>query len=325
MFQSFFLNRQWRIWAYGGSILILLVTYYQVTLDIQINEWFKTFYDTIQEAITKPNSVSFEAFLALCLTFMKVAGIYIAVAVLLDFFVRHFIFKWRTAMNDFYTANWSKLHHIEGASQRVQEDTMRFAKIMENLAVSLLHSLMILFAFLPMLNEYSKQIKILPWIGEVSHAMVWVALGSAIIGTLLLALAGIRLPNLEFNNQKVEARYRKELVLGEDDLNYAQPPTLKALFEDVRKNYFTLYLNYLYFDLVKWSYLQASVIIPYIALAPSILAGALTFGAMQQIIRAFNKVENSFQFLVNSWATIVELMSVYKRLKAFELQMKQPS
>jgi peptide/bleomycin uptake transporter len=39
---------------------------------------------------------------------------------------------------------------------------------------------------------------------------------------------------------------------------------------------------------------------------------------MQQIMRAFSRVESSFQYLVNSWPTIVELISIYKRLKAFE-------
>jgi peptide/bleomycin uptake transporter len=44
----------------------------------------------------------------------------------------------------------------------------------------------------------------------------------------------------------------------------------------------------------------------------------MTLGVMQQIIRAFGRVESSFQYLVNSWTTIVELISIYKRLKAFE-------
>ena len=123
---------------------------------------------------------------------------------------------------------------------------------------------------------------------------------------------------MEFNNQRVEAAYRKELVLGEDDDERATPPTVQELFGYVRKNYFTLYLHYLYFDIAKWSYLQFSVIIPYIAMGPTIVAGAITLGVMQQVIRAFSKVEESFQFLVNSWAVIVELMSIYKRLKAFE-------
>ena len=53
-------------------------------------------------------------------------------------------------------------------------------------------------------------------------------------------------------------------------------------------------------------------------MAPTIVAGAITLGLLQQISRAFGQVENSFQFLVNSWSTIVELISIYQRLKAFE-------
>ena len=64
------------------------------------------------------------------------------------------------------------------------------------------------------------------------------------------------------------------------------------------------------------------MLVPYIALAPTLVAGAVTLGVMQQIVRAFGRVESSFQYLVNSWTTIIELMSVFKRLRAFELQIK---
>lgn len=140
---------------------------------------------------------------------------------------------------------------------------------------------------------------------------------------MLLALVGVKLPGLEFKNQKVEAAYRKELVFGEDYAERADPPTVRELYAGVRKNYFNLYLHHLYFDVAKWSYLQFSVIIPYIALAPSIVAGAIALGVLQQIVRAFGKVEDSFQYLVRSWGTIVELISIYKRLKAFEAAIKR--
>jgi peptide/bleomycin uptake transporter len=135
---------------------------------------------------------------------------------------------------------------------------------------------------------------------------------------VLLALAGIKLPGLEFNNQMVEAAYRKELVYGEDHDDRAQPETIGQLFAGVRRNYFRLYKHYLYFDVAKWSYLQFSVIVPYIMMGPTIVAGIITLGTLQQILRAFDRVENSFQFLVNSWGTIIELISIYKRLRAFE-------
>ncbi len=199
---------------------------------------------------------------------------------------------------------------------------MRFAQTVETLGASLVDALMTLIAFLPILWVLSAQVKELPLIGEVPQALVLVAVIWALVGTVLLAVAGIRLPGLEFRNQRVEAAYRKELVLGEDVAGRAEPPTLHALFLNVRANYFRLYLNYLYFNIVRYGYLQAGVLVPYIALAPSIVAGGLTLGVMQQIIRAFGRVEGSFQYLVNSWTTIVSLISIYKRLRAFEAMMR---
>ena len=318
MFKSFFLNKKWFPWSIAGSLLILCTTWYKVQLDVKINEWFGAFYNTIQEALGNPGTVEFSEFLAHCMTFAKIAGIYIVVAVLIGFFARHYVFRWRTAMNDYYMKHWHKLRHIEGAAQRIQEDTMRFASIVEGLGVAFLRSIMTLIAFLPILWGLSVHVTELPWIGQVDQALVFIAIISAITGTVLLAVVGIKLPGLEFNNQRVEAAYRKELVYGEDDEQRANPPTVKDLFSNVRRNYFRLYLHYMYFDVAKWSYLQFSVIVPYVALGPTIVAGVITLGVLQQIVRAFGKVEDSFQFLVHSWSTIVELISIYKRLKAFE-------
>ena len=133
-----------------------------------------------------------------------------------------------------------------------------------------------------------------------------------------LALIGIRLPGIEFFNQRVEAAYRKELVLGEDDPTRADPPTLAGLFVNIRRNYFRLYLNFLYFNVGRIVYLQVDVIFPYVLLAPTIVAGKITLGAMNQILNAFTQVRQSFQYLVNSWSTIVELISIYQRLRGFE-------
>ena len=322
MFRSFFLSRRWLHWSVIGTLFIIGVTYFRVQLDVMINEWFGGFYDTIQKALGTPGAVTFEQILGYLWTFAGIAGVAIIAAVILEFFLRHYVFRWRTAMNDYYTSRWQEVRHIEGASQRIQEDTMRFSTIMQTLGTALLQSLMTLFAFLPMLWVMSEKVSELPWIGAIPHSLVWVALVWSLFGTGLLALVGIKLPGLEFNNQKVEAAYRKELVYGEDNEERARPPTLAELYRHVRANYFTLYKHYLYFDIAKWSYLQFGVLIPYIAMGPTIASGAITLGVMQQVMRAFDRVEVSFQFLVNSWSTIVELLSIYKRLNAFEKQFK---
>lgn len=324
MFRSFFLSRRWFAWSILGTVLILLATWYRVQLDVQINEWFGTFYDLVQNALSKPGSTTMAAYWQQLATFISIAMIYVTVAVIVDFFVKHYIFRWRQAMNDYYMQFWPKLRGIEGAAQRVQEDTMRFASIMEGLGVDLVRSLMTLAAFVPILWGLSDKITELPIIGSIPHSLVWVSIGWALFGTLLLAVTGILLPGLQFQNQRREAAYRKELVYGEDDPSRAQPPVVQSLFQEVRRNYFRLFFHYLYFDVVKWSYLQVSVLVPLIALGPTVVAGVITLGVMQQISRAFDKVTDSFQYLVYSWSTIVELISVYKRLRAFEARIQGP-
>jgi peptide/bleomycin uptake transporter len=96
--------------------------------------------------------------------------------------------------------------------------------------VSFMRSVMTLVAFLPILWLLSEKVTELPWIGRVDHSLVYVAVIFALFGTVVLAVVGIKLPGLEFNNQRVEAAYRKELVMGEDDEARAAPPKLKDLF-----------------------------------------------------------------------------------------------
>jgi peptide/bleomycin uptake transporter len=110
-------------------------------------------------------------------------------------------------------------------------------------------------------------------------------------------------------------------VIAEDD-ETVRPKTIEELFDDVRKIHFVSYIRYLYFNIGRIAYLQANVLSAYVFLAPAIVAGVITLGVMQQIIRAFGRVEGSMQYLLKSWPTIIELASVYKRLREFERKLK---
>lgn len=221
-------------------------------------------------------------------------------------------------MNDFYLKHWSSLRLIEGAAQRVQEDTMRFSTTLEGLGVECIKAVMSLIVFLPLLIKLSEKVVEMPIIGELPNALVWVALIWALLGTILLAFVGVKLPGLEFQNQRVEAAYRKELVYGEDNPERADPFSTAELFANVKKNYFRIYLHYTYLNVVRIFYLQVDFLLPMILLVPSIVAGSLTMGLMNQIKNALDNVRGSFQYLINSWTTIIELLSIYKRLRGFE-------
>ena len=209
-----------------ASSVILFVVWFQVQLDVMINNWFGSFYDMIQKALATPNSVTQAEYFAQLWTFLVIAMVYITVAVLNTFLVSHYIFRWRTAMNDYYVANWQRLRAsraLRSVSRRIRCASPRRSR---SLGVSLINSLMTLIAFLPILWGLSAYVKELPIIGAIPQPLVVVAVLWSIFGTGLLAIAGIRLPGLQFRNQRVEAAYRKELVFGEDDADRAQPPTL---------------------------------------------------------------------------------------------------
>ncbi|MGQ0485807.1 MAG: peptide antibiotic transporter SbmA [Hyphomicrobiales bacterium] len=320
-FWLFLSPHPWASWSILGSALIVFTTYFQVQVSVAINNWYGPFYDLIQAALSKSAPVTLAQFYAELVSFAGIAFVAVLVGVLTRFFVSHYIFRWRTAMNDYYMNNWGRLRSIEGAAQRVQEDTMRFSTTMEGLGVRLIDSVMTLIAFLPVLLRLSENVAELPVVGSIAYPLVVVAILWSLFGTAFLALIGIRLPGLEFRNQRVEAAYRKELVYGEDDAGRAQPQTAAELFAGVRANYFRLYFNYMYFNVGRIFYLQTDNIFPYIVLAPTIVAGKITLGAMNQILNAFEQVRTSFQYLVNSWTTIVELISIYKRLRAFEAML----
>ena len=319
---KFFTDKKWFLWAWIGSFIILSSLWVQVLIDVKINEWFGVFYDMIQKALAEPNVVSIEEYFASLFSFITLAGMYIAVYVAISFFTAHFLFRWRTAMVEWYHSVYDKARKIEGASQRVQEDTIKFTRIMEGLGTSLIESVMILIQFVPILFGLSIGIPIF-FFGEWEYGLIVGALIWTIGGTVFLIVLGLilRLVGVEYDLQKQEAAYRKILVIAEDN-ETVRPKRIDELVDDVRKIHYLSYIRYLYFNIGRIAYLQANVLSAYVFLAPAIVAGVVTLGVMQQIIRAFGRVEGSMQYLLKAWPTIIELASVYKRLREFETKLK---
>jgi peptide/bleomycin uptake transporter len=315
---KFFTEKKWQLWAWLGSFIILSSLWVQVKIDVKINEWFGLFYDMIQKALASPNAITIEEYWASLASFITLAGMYVALYVAISFFTAHFLFRWRTAMVEWYHSVYDKARKIEGASQRVQEDTIKFTRIMESLGTSFIESVMVLIQFVPILLGLSIAIPIF-FFGEWQYGLITGALLWTLGGTAFLIGLGwiLRLVGVEYDLQKKEAAYRKILVVAEDD-NNVRPKTINELFDDVRSIHFLSYLRYLYFNVGRMAYLQANVLSAYVFLAPAIVAGVVTLGVMQQIIRAFGRVEGSMQYLLKAWPTIIELASVYKRLREFE-------
>ncbi len=318
----FFTIKKWYLWSWIGSFIILSSLWVQVKIDVKINEWFGEFYDMIQKALGSPNAITIEEYWASLFSFIILAAMYVGVAVVVSYFTSHYLFRWRTAMVEYYHSVYEKARKIEGASQRVQEDTIKFSRIMESLGTSLIEAIMILVEFMPILFGLSIGIPIF-FFGDWEYGLIVGALLWSIGGTIFLVILGLilRLVGVEYDLQKKEAAYRKILVIAEDD-GTVRPKSIEELFDDVRSIHFLSYIRYLYFNIGRIAYLQANVLSAYVFLAPAIVAGAVTLGVMQQIIRAFGRVEGSMQYILKAWPTIIELASVYKRLREFEYKLK---
>jgi len=314
LIQTFFYSRRWALWAYGGAVFLIASLAFQVWLTVQINGWYGEFYSILQ----KPSNHTLHEFWDKLWLFYYIAIPYVVVAAIVNWFTRMYSLAWREALTFDYLPRWKNVtHEIEGSSQRIQEDTYKFAKIVETLGLATIRSIMTLIAFLPMLWSFSDSVEI-PWLADIQGSLVWIALFSSLGGIAVSWFVGWYLPGLEYNNQKVEAAFRKELVFNEDDKSRFQDETMLSLFTGIKFNYKRLFNHYGYFDIWMNLYDQSMVLVPYIIMGPSVMSEAILLGVLVQVSNAFRKVHESFSMVLHRWTDITELRSIWKRLYEFE-------
>ena len=339
MIKAFFRSREWALWAWGGGSLLAISLWVQVQITVAINKWYGGFYNLLQTsgeykdksaegiALFYDKLISFDYWLNGFEgdpSFAVLAFPYVILAVLTGWFTRIYGLRWRQAITFNYIPRWRTVkEEIEGASQRIQEDCNRFARIVESLGLQVVRAVMTLVAFIPVLWGLSQHVDI-PFFSDIPGSLVWTALVVSLGGIIISWFVGIKLPGLEYNNQKVEAAFRKDLVFAENDkVNYAQPETLWSLFTGIRFNYHRLYMHYGYFDCWAISYDQFMVIVPYLIVGPSLFTGAVLLGVVVQVSNAFAKVHGGFALFLHNWTTINELRSIVKRLNEFEQNLEK--
>ena len=321
MIKSFFGTRRWLLWAWGGLFILLSSLWAQVSLTVMINEWYGGFYDLMQNSATyfDKSQVGIDLFYDELYEFSMLAMPYVVIATVTNWFTRVYGLRWREAITFNYLPKWRNVEEdIEGASQRIQEDTHHFAEIIESLGLKIVRSVMTLIAFIPVLWELSSKTEI-TFFNIAEGSLVWYAFFISIGGLIVTWFVGAKLPGLEYNNQKVEAAFRKDLVLGEDDkANYAQPNTILELFTGIRFNYQRLFNHYGYVDIWINTYDQFMVILPYLLVGPGLFTKLITLGVVVQVSNAFAKVHEGFGVFLFQFTAITELRSIYKRLREFE-------
>ena len=107
-----------------------------------------------------------------------------------------------------YIDYWKKTpKDIEGSSQRIQEDIYRFAEAAKNLGSQVADAAMTLIASIPILWALSSHRHL--GARQKRGSLELIALTVSIGGLAISWFAGIKLPGLEYNNQKAKAAFRK--------------------------------------------------------------------------------------------------------------------
>ena len=354
MLTSFFRSREWALWAWGGLALLCALIVVEVRVVVWINGWYRETWDFLQTpdpevaaAAMDPNTqwtsellgkgnAALAKFWGLIAEFCYIVFPFIVLRSFNTFFAQHYAFRWRQAITYAYMPLWEKAEReIEGASQRLQQDPDRFARLVEKLGLEFFRALLTLIAFVPILWTVSAEIAerfaaaeglgtkpfmlpFLTWTATTPASLVLFAFLLSLGGTGISFLVGIKLPGLEYNNQRVEARFRKRLVYSEDDKSFADMSSLTQLFTGLRFNYFRLFLHKTYFSLWANLFLQFIIIVDLILVGSGVALGIITLGFVNQISHAFSKVAESLSYFVDNWTTVTELMSVVKRLREFE-------
>ena len=320
MIRAFFASKKWFIWAYGGGIFILASLYGQVYVAVLVNEWYRSFFDMLQ----RPGEHTMDDFWKSVMYWALITGPFWILAAVTNYVMRLYTLSWREAITFNYLPRWKNVtEDIEGASQRIQEDTFRFTRILETLGVQIAQAVMMLIAFIPVLWNLSREIDV-GWVKNIPGLLIWASLLVSIGGLCISWIVGIKLPKLEYDNQKAEAAFRKQLVLAEDDkIHYAATYALLELFTTIRLNYRRLFMHHGYFDLWINLYDQFVSIVPYLVMGPGVFIGIITLGMLQQVVHAFEKVHRSLSLFLHNWTVITEFRSIRLRLREFEEHLKK--
>jgi len=242
-----------------------------------------------------------------------------------------------------YMAAWdANVPPIEGASQRLHEDTQRFSKGIDTYAAVLLNSACTLAAFTPILLSLGERVLSPPLLSSFGRSWMLVsAVLSALIGLGVAMFTGRHLVELEVANQRVEAELRRDLVVLEttpdaiceteaveaEGGTRMQSPVayFPRLWTALALNYQALFRNFFALNIWLDAFDQVMVLAPYVLVAPLLFAAdpaqRITLGTLMQATNSFDKVFASLSVVSENWGGINEWRSTYVRLRQFEAEL----
>jgi vitamin B12/bleomycin/antimicrobial peptide transport system ATP-binding/permease protein len=323
-------------WAGRGLLAaVIAIELAVVFLTVLFNRWNNVFYNALQER----NQAIFTYQIGY---FCVLAAFWIGLKVYQLYLNQWLQIRWRRWMTDRYLGGW--LHDAnhyrmqllgdaaDNPDQRIAEDTQRFVEQTLQLGIGLLSAVVTLVSFVFILWGLSNAAPLHLFGRDIAIPgyLVWGALIYAVLGTALTHLIGWPLVGLNFQQQRYEADFRFNLVRARENaeqiaLLHGEPverTRLLSRFGSVVENWLGIMQRTKKLTAFTATYSQASVIFPYVLVAPAYFAEKVQLGGMMQTASAFSSVQDSLSFFITSYRTLAEWQSVVARLSGFEESIK---
>ncbi len=323
-------------WAGRGLLAaVIAIELATVYLTVLFNKWNNVFYTALQERNQSVFTYQIGYFCVLAVFWigLKVYQLYLN---------QWLQIRWRNWMTNRYLGGW--LHDAnhyrmqllgdaaDNPDQRIAEDTQRFVEQTLSLGIGLLSAVVTLASFIFILWTLSNEAP-LHLFGRdipIPGYLVWAALIYALLGTTLTHLIGWPLVALNFQQQRYEADFRFNLVRVRENseqiaLLRGEPverARLRGRFGLVVENWLSIMQRTKKLTAFTASYSQASVIFPYVLIAPAYFAEKVQLGGMMQTLSAFTSVQDALSFFISAYRTLAEWQSVVARLSGFEASIK---
>jgi putative ATP-binding cassette transporter len=319
-------------WAGRGLLAaVITIELAVVFLTVLFNRWNNVFYNALQER----NQAVFTYQIGY---FCVLAAFWIGLKVYQLYLNQWLQIRWRRWMTERYLGGW--LHDAnhyrmqllgdaaDNPDQRIAEDTQRFVEQTLQLSIGLLSAVVTLVSFVFILWGLSNEAPLHLFGKEMAIPgyLVWGALIYAVLGTTLTHLIGWPLVGLNFQQQRYEADFRFNLVRARENAEQiallhgepAERTRLQGRFSFVVQNWMDIMQRTKKLTAFTATYSQASVIFPYVLVAPAYFAEKVQLGGMMQTASAFSSVQDSLSFFITSYRTLAEWQSVVARLSGFE-------
>ena len=260
MIREFFLHENlWqRAFAWIGAAWMVALAYAGTRMTLFYNTWLGGWFSfaqhevgmlltadnaTLSSAAQSIREAAMDHVDQLILDYLIICTRFVIFSAVSNFAISHFGMAWRMSLIDSYLARWEAMPPtqatIEGASQRIQEDTQRFTVGIERGAVMAFEAIFKVAVFGPRVVQLGSKIAPprvfldlyaasgfysrvhdgieVPAAGTHYPAgwMLHFLVVSAILGFGVALLATRHLIAIEVNNQKIEAAFRKQLVYAE--------------------------------------------------------------------------------------------------------------